>query len=417
MGERKSAYRSLQGSGTLFALFFVEGSGRHRIIRGRQRPPTFFSIVPRKNGEVWFSCDHSDSDWIVDAPLRRDVRRSDDLASFKKSCAFFYIYLVYLVFFWVGIDEDEGDERESKREDMPSFPLPPLPAPDACASLPIVVSTWNIEHHGFTRNSPDGTRPGGDGTSSHPGYSETPLEFQIRLNKVFDEMTSNGMQGLVGLNEIGLGAFPRVRSFFPSSYKVFASSVLQAGFEEDASSPPCSREQEEVYGNVAAVDTARWSVVEHEHVTFPDTRTTRSNTALVTVLRDTRPGDAVHSARRKTREIVWIHTHLKWNPRDPEREGQVRTIRHLVERYADLPVIISGDLYLPVGCTSLTEELGLRKVHEERTQSFDRPHDPDQILVPDTLEVRRVDFLGDFKRRRQLSDHSGVRVVLEFGGQ
>ena len=285
----------------------------------------------------------------------------------------------------------------------------PLTSNTDASLTEIVVSTWNIEHHGFTRNSPDGTRPEGDGTNSHRGYSETPSEFQLRLNNVFSEMRSNGMQGLVGLNEIGPVAFPHVRDSFPSRYRIFASSVLQAGVERDASAPLESREQEEVYGNVAAVDTARWNVVKHEHVAFPETRTTRSNTALVTVL-----SDAAHSDKR---EIVWIHTHLKWNPRDPEREGQVRTIQDLVERYRGKTVIVSGDLYLPVGCTSLTEELGLRKVHDKRTQYFDCPHDPDQVLVPDTLEVCRVDFLGDFKRRQELSDHSGVRVVLKFGGQ
>ena len=168
-------------------------------------------------------------------------------------------------------------------------------------------------------------------------------------------------------------------------------------------SDPSGAELEEVYGNVIIVDTTRWKVTDYEHVAFPDTRTTRANTALVVRLSATMGA---------SEEIVWIHTHLKWNSQDPEREGQVRTLQSLVARYAPVPVIVTGDLYIPSGCTALTDQIGMRKVHTEKTQYFDYPHDPDQVLVPGEIDVCRVDFLGNFKKRHEFSDHSGVRVEL-----
>ena len=258
----------------------------------------------------------------------------------------------------------------------------------------ISVLTWNIEHHGFTRNGPNGKRPQNNTSSVHHGYNETQDQFQQRLDNVFEEMKSNGMPGLIGLNEIGVLAFKAIQLRFPSQYTLFASEVSLTG---------CTSEQEEVYGNVVAVDTTRWGGVTHEHVTFPETKTNRANTAIVTRLGS---GDGT--------ELVWIHTHLKWNSQDPERAGQVQTIQQLVKRHAPVPVIVTGDLYLPLNCTALTSDLGLHKVHHEKTQYFDNPGDPDQVLVPGVLKVDEVKLLGDFNKRRTFSDHYGVKAILTF---
>jgi len=306
------------------------------------------------------------------------------------------------------------------------------------------VMTWNIEHHGFTSNTASGAKSWTQTkNAAKSGYNESENELITRLTNVFRVIvddsgrhSNSSMPGLMGFNEIGILAFDKMKTLIPGdNYKLFVSisdvcadvadddgqffkEAVVSGmsglghlsdFNEDADSS--SPDVENLYGNVIAINTDIWGIVQHTTVEFPGSTTFRSNTALVTRLRYN--GIQVP-------DVIWIHTHLKYNDNDKEKTLQIARIQSMVKSFRKEGlhnIIISGDLYIATGSTYLTSDIGFTKTHTHKTQIFSNPDDADQILVPVTADIelaQPIRLLGSMYDRTDLSDHVGVTCTLKL---
>ena len=322
------------------------------------------------------------------------------------------------------------------------------------SNLPIIFSiiTWNIEHHGFTSNDKDGKKSWCDTVNrSNHGYKESEEELRKRLQKVINTIGAAGYPGLIGFNEIGILAFHKIsgmlyRTGKGSRYQIFTGiSDISARLSSQASSffkgasvsglqgfshpsqyrgTGNSPDLQDVYGNVVAIDTSIWDILEVRIEYFP-TQTFRSNTAIVSRLKY----NIVDGP-----ELVWIHTHLKYTARGgSEKIGQIHSIQEIIakERSNGIDnIVISGDLYIDRVDVrdSLTRDIGFAKTHTRKTQYYSDPDDADQILIPTDSDIKsvdiqlipvakksRTDWQGGWDRHDH-SDHMGVLGFLSISG-
>ncbi len=319
--------------------------------------------------------------------------------------------------------------------------------------LPIVFSllTWNVEHHGFTSNDKNGKKAWHPHVNrSNCGYKETEKGLEKRLLNVTRAIASSGYPGLIGLNEIGILAFHKISKMLNyengPSYQIFTgisditnqlSSPTSNFFTGQSvsglqgySSPSLydgtgnSPDLQDVYGNVIAIDTGIWKIIDVEVIHFPS-QTFRSNTAIVSQLKYNIIGGP---------SIVWIHTHLKYTARGgSEKMAQIHSIQQIVVRERSKGIeniVISGDLYLDDVDVpySLTRNIGFTKTHTYKTQYYSNPDDADQILIPVTSGIKSVNikllptamkdktgWQGGWKRCDH-SDHLGVLGYLSISG-
>ena len=227
------------------------------------------------------------------------------------------------------------------------------------SSEDFILITYNVEHYGYTSNSPNG-RKVYDETIKYiaPGFSETFENYKLRIENVINNcLLESG--SLIGFNEIGV-----------LGYNLIKSNLLK----DDWLVQPCIKELDDlylnnefltkdeqlsfvnenndeldimdIYSNICCINKKVWNIIDSKCILYnPNYNRARSNTLMVNFLNKNTSDDTNENIN-----ILWLHTHLYYDNNSAEKKNQNEVLSKYIQKYQieypDYFIILSGDLYL-----------------------------------------------------------------------